>query len=95
MHASDDTPLSEFLIDTAVVRGALNDKNDERFVRGRIATFVSVLGMAVLTFFAMAMQWPLVLLGVPILLIAGWLYGERPRVLSRRQEPGHHSTPNL
>jgi len=78
MHASDDTPLSEFLIDTAVVRGALDGKNDERFVRGRIATFVSVLGMALLTFFAMSMQWPWVLLGVPILLVGGWAYAERP-----------------
>ena len=84
MHASDDTPLSEFLIDTAVVRGALDGKNDERFVRGRIATFVSVLGMALLTFFSMAMQWPWVLLGVPILLVGGWAYAERPRFIGKR-----------
>ena len=86
MHASDDTPLSEFLIDIAVVRGALNGKNDERFVRGRIATFVSVLGMALLTFFAMAMQWPWVMLGVPILLVAGGLYAERPGFVFRSRE---------
>ena len=84
MHASDDTPLSMFLIDTALVRGTLNQKNDERFLRGRIATFVSVLGMALLTFFAMAMQWPLLMLGIPLLLVGGWVYAERP-VFSRQQ----------
>ena len=86
MHASDDTPLSMFLIGTAAVRGTIDAANDERFVRGRIATFVSVLGMALLTFFAMAMQWPLLMLGVPLLLVGGLIYAERPRFLFRSQD---------
>ncbi len=85
MHASDDTPLSMFLIDTAAVRGTTDAANDERFVRGRIATFVSVLGMVVITFFAMAMQWPVLMLAVPLLLVGGWVYAERPRLLFRTQ----------
>ena len=84
MHASDDTPLSEFLIDTAMVRGALDGKNDERFVRGRIATFVSVLGMALITFAAMATQVMVIVVGIPVLLTAAWLYAERPRFIFRR-----------
>jgi hypothetical protein len=73
-----------FLIDTAIVRGTTDATNDERFVRGRIATFVSVLGMAAITFAAVAMQWPLLLLAIPVLLVGGWLYSERPRFFFRR-----------
>jgi len=36
----------------------------------------------------MAMQWPLVLLGIPLLLAGGWVYAERPRFLFRRQDIG-------
>ena len=84
MHASDDTPLSEFLIDTAVVRGTIDATNDERFVRGRIAVFVSVLGMAVLAFLAAAWPFLPLLLIIPLLLVGTWLYAERPRFIFRR-----------
>ena len=84
MHASDDTPLSEFLIDTAVVRGALDGKNDERFVRGRIATFISVLGRVAITFVAVALQWPYLMLGVPLLVVGAFTCAERPRFIFRR-----------
>jgi len=77
MHASDDTPLSMFLIDTAAVRGTTDQKNDERFVRGRIATAVSVLGMVAVAYVAVALQLPFVLLGVPVFLIAAALYATR------------------
>jgi hypothetical protein len=78
MHASDDTPLSEFLIDTAIVRGTINGSNDESFVRGRIATFVSVLGMFVIAYVAAASQLLVLLFAVPVLWIGAWLYAERP-----------------
>jgi hypothetical protein len=85
MHASDDTPLSEFLIDSAVVRGTLGGKNDERFVRGRIAVFVSILGMAGLMYAAMVAQvWAVAVVGIPLLLAGAWLFAERPGFLFRR-----------
>ena len=84
MHASDDTPLSMFLIDTAAVRGVPDASNDERFVRGRIACFVSVLGMVVIAYVAVALQLPALLTGIPILLVGGPLYAERPAFLFGR-----------
>lgn len=85
MHASDDTPLSEFLIDAAVVRGAIDARNDDRFVRGRIAAFVSILGMALIAYLAAASTFLPLLFGVPLLLIGAWVYAERPGLrLGRR-----------
>ena len=79
MHASDDTPLSMFLIDTAAVRGTTDQKNDERFVRGRIACFVAVFADWALIYLAAATWfWP-ILVGIPIVLIGAWLFAERPR----------------
>ena len=84
MHASDDTPLSEFLIDTAIVRGALDGRNDERFVRGRIAALISIFGMVVIAFVAAAWPFLPLLAAIPVLLVSAWLYAERPRFLFRR-----------
>ncbi len=78
MQASDDTPLSEFLIDTKIVRGAINGSNDESFLRRRIATLISVLGMFVIAHVAAASQLLLLLSAVPVVWIAAWLYAERP-----------------
>ena len=79
MHASDDTPLSEFLIDTAVVRGAIDGRNDERFVRGRVATMAGISGTTFLAWFAAAWPfWPAAAFGIPALLVSVWLYAERP-----------------
>ena len=86
MHASGDTPLSMFLIDTAVVRGTTDNANDDRFVRARIATFFSVLGMAAIAYTAVATPWPILLLAIPVLLAGAWLYAERPRFVFRRKD---------
>jgi hypothetical protein len=77
MHASDDTPLSEFLIDTALVRGAIDGRNDDRFVRGRLATAAGVLGTMFLAWFAAAWPfWPAAAFGIPLLLLGIWLYAD-------------------
>ena len=87
MHASDDTPLSMFLIDTAAVRGTVDAKNDERFVRGRIAVFVAVLGnWAVVYAGAATGFWLIAAIGVPLVSLAAWLYAERPRFIWRDRD---------
>jgi hypothetical protein len=84
MHASDDTPLSMFLIDTAAVRGTVDAKNDERFVRGRIAVFVAVLGNWAAVYAAAATGfWLIAAIGVPLVSLSAWLYAERPRFIWR------------
>ena len=85
MHASDDTPLSMFLIDTAAVRGVADASNDERFVRSRIACFVAVFGNWALIYAAAATWfWPIAAVGIPLLSAGAWVYAERPAFLFRR-----------
>jgi hypothetical protein len=95
LHASDDTPLSEFLIDTAVVRGTIDGRNDERFVRGRMASFVSVLGMALIVFFAASWpSWEIAAVGLPVLVVVAVLIAEprlAPEVMSRLRRPQRRS----
>lgn len=80
MHASDDTPLSMFLIDTAAVRGAIDARNDERFVRARIAVAVSVFGFWVLAYAANAFHaWPIAAFGIPLLYLGAWFLAQRDR----------------
>ena len=42
MFGSDDAPLVESMVDMSFVRGAINGKADDRFVRGRIAMLIWV-----------------------------------------------------
>jgi fatty acid desaturase len=89
MHAGDDTPLSMYLIDTAVVRGAIDARNDERFVRGRIAVFAAVFGNWALIYAAAATWlWPIAAIGVPLLTFGAWLYAERPGLLFKEGRDG-------
>ena len=80
MHASDDTPLSMFLIDTAAARGTIDARNDERYVRARIAVAVSVFGFWTLAYAANALHiWPIAAVGIPLLYLGAWFFARRDR----------------
>jgi hypothetical protein len=78
MHNSDDTPLSEFLMNQAFSRGSLDAGADSRLMRGRIATLLFLPALALVVMFAIWIQnWIVGVTGY-VLLIAGlWLYSER------------------
>ena len=87
MFGSDDAPLVESIVDMTFVRGAINGKADDRFVRGRIAMLLWLPALIVLTMLAIWLQAAIILaIGIPALLIGLWLYAERRRPPSDKGE---------
>ena len=80
MFGSDDAPLTESLSNMYFVRGAIDGKADDRFVRERIAMLIWLPALIVLTMLAIWLQAAIILaIGIPALLIGLWLYAERRR----------------
>lgn len=89
MNNSDDAPLSEFLINLGLVRGALGSARDARFMRGRIALIAMYLGTAIVLLLAMRTKsWIVGVVGMTLLLVGLWLFAARSgqaAALARRE----------
>jgi len=69
------------------VRGAIDGKADDHFVRERIAMLIWLPALLTLTMLAIWLQAALMLaIGLPALLIGLWLYAERRRPSSDKGE---------
>jgi hypothetical protein len=78
MHGTDAAGFQEALINLALVRGTLGDRNDGRFVRSRIAFMLWLPGLLIVLMLAIAVQSETVVVaGVPMLLVAMWRFGGR------------------
>ncbi|TMC51614.1 MAG: hypothetical protein E6J20_15500 [Chloroflexi bacterium] len=92
MQGSDDSFFQEAVANLAFMRGAIGDKNDGRFVRGRIAILIWLPGLlSVLLLGAWLQSWIVIAAGIPLLLVVMWLIVVGPRnvaaVLRRRVRP--------
>ena len=92
MQGSDDSFFQEAVANLAFMRGTMGDKNDERFVRGRMAILIWLPGLlSVLLLGAWLQSWVVIAAGIPLLLVVMWLIVVGPRnvaaVLRRRVRP--------
>ena len=78
MHGTDAAGFQEALINLALTRGTLGDRNDARYMRGRIAFTLWMPGFLLVLTLAVALQSVVVVpFGVGALLSAFWLFVAR------------------
>ena len=73
MHGTDAAGFQEALINLGLVRGTLGDRNDARFMRGRIAFMLWMPGFLLVLMLAVVVgSGAVVTAGVTLLLVAFW-----------------------
>ena len=90
MSSFGGSPLWQSLQDLAFARGGLDQRSDQKFVRGRVAMLVWLPGFFLILFAAVSLQNPAVLIGWPLLAVVLWLFAKRPGWISRlrgRKDP--------
>jgi hypothetical protein len=80
MQGSDDSFFQEAVAHLAFMRGTIGSRNDDSFLRGRIAILLWLPGLlSVLLLGAELQSWIVIVAGVSLLLITMWLIVIGPR----------------